>query len=176
MCFVDPVSMAAIGSTLGTVLSAAGTVAGAIGSIQQGRAAEATAGYNAKVAENNATAEKQRATYEAGMIEERKDKIRASQEAGMAASGVDVGTGTPVAVLGDTEAQGQRDVLARLYSGNTAATASMNDAKLFRAEGRAARKAGNMGAITSLLTGFGKMAGGMNTGGGAYQPLGQAGS
>ena len=174
MCFVDPISMTAIASTLGTVMSAAGTVAAAVGSIQQGRAAEATGEYNAQVAENNATAEKQRAAYDAGLISERKDKVRSAQEAGMAASGVDVGVGTPVAVLGDTEAQGERDVLARLYGGEVAATAAGNDANLFRAEGRAARKAGNIGAATSLMSGFGKMASGYQTPTPKYQPLNQA--
>lgn len=174
MCIAAAAGLAGIAKGIGTALSVVGTVAAAVGSIQQGQAAAATGEYNAQVAENNATAEKQRAAYDAGLIDERKDKVRAAQEAGMAASGVDVGVGTPVAVLGDTEAQGERDVLARLYGGETAATASMNDANLFRAEGRAARKAGNIGAATSLMSGFGKIASGYQTPTPKYQPLNQA--
>lgn len=156
-------------SGIGTALSAIGTAVGAYGSIQAGRQAEAVGEYNAKVAENNATAARQAAGYEAGLIRERTRRVVGAQRAAGAASGLDISSGTPVAVLGDTAEQGEMDVLARLYSGEAAATASVNDAAVQRAQGRAQRQAGFINAGTNLLSGFGRMAARRNT---PYSPLG----
>jgi hypothetical protein len=156
-------------SGIGTALSAAGAVAGAAGSIAAGNQAAAVGEYNAKVAENNAVAARQQAAYEAGITRDRVRQVIGAQRAAAAASGLDVQSGTPVAVLGDTAEQGELDVLARLYSGEAAATASQNDATMFRAQGRAQRQAGFINAGTNLLSSFGKMAAGRST---RYQPLG----
>lgn len=165
MCFAALAALPALfgigGGTaggLGSTLGALGTVAGAgasiIGGVQAGNVAE----HNAKVAENNAQAERERAGYEANLQRENVRRVIGSQRAAGAASGLDITSGTPVAVLGDTAKAGEMDVLARLYSGEAAATANLNDAARFRAEGSAARGAGFINAGTSLLSGFGKLA------------------
>ena len=146
-------------SGIGTALSVIGTLAGVAGSISAGKAAENTANYNAKVAENNATAERQRAAYEASITRDRVKQVMGAQRAAAASSGLDVQSGTPVAVLGDTAKSGELDVLARLYGGESQATALQNDATMFRAQGKAQKKASMINAGTSLLTGFGKIAG-----------------
>jgi hypothetical protein len=145
-------------SGISTALTALGTLAGVAGSVIGGRQANAVAGYNAKVAENNAQAERDRAAYDASLQKDQLRRVVGAQRAAGAASGLDITQGTPVAVLGDTAKQGELDVLARLYSGESAATASLNDAQRFRAEGKAAQTAGFINAGTNLLSGFGKMA------------------
>lgn len=180
MCF-DPFSIGAsiaaiaggggggAASGIGTALSALGTVAGAVGAVQAGNQANAVGNYNAQVAENNASAERQRAAYEAGITRDRVRQVVGAQRAAAAASGLDVQSGTPVAVLGDTAKQGELDVLARLYSGESAARASQNDATMFRAQGRAQKQAGFINAASSLMSGFSNMASSAST---RYKPLG----
>lgn len=143
-----------IGSALGLV----GTAVSAIGQIQAGNQAAKVGEYNAKVSENNALAEQQRAQYEAGLIRDDKKRMLGTQLAAQAGNGLSVSTGSPVAVLGDTAGNAEMDVLARLYGGDSAATAQRNDATLSRAEGKAQKSAGMLAAGTTLLTGFGKMA------------------
>lgn len=143
------------GAGLSGALSAIGTAVSAIGSIASGVQQQKVANYNAEVAENNAVAERQRASYEADMIRDDRKRVIGAQRASGAAAGLDISTGTPVAVLGDTYAQSEMDVLARLYGGESAATAYQNDAKRFRAEGKAAKTAGIIGAGSTLLTGLG---------------------
>jgi hypothetical protein len=176
MCF-DPFSIGAslaafagggggAASGIGTALGAIGTVASAVGAVQAGGQADAVGKYNAQVAENNAAAERQRAAYEAGITRDRVRQIVGAQRAAGAASGLDIQSGTPVAVLGDTAKQGELDVLARLYSGESAARASQNDATMFRAQGRAQKQAGFINAASSLMSGFSNMASSR------YKPLG----
>jgi hypothetical protein len=149
---------AAAGSGFAAALQGLGILTSVGGSILGGIQANKSAQYNAKVAENNATAETQRAAYEAGIQRDNVRRVIGAQRAAGAASGLDISTGTPVAVLGDTAKAGELDVLARLYAGASAATAYQNDAARFRAEGKAQQTAGFINAGTSLLTGFGKMA------------------
>lgn len=82
-----------------------GGIVSAIGSVAQGAAQAAQARYQAKVAENNAIIAEQNAEYQRikGSREEEAFRIkatnlRASQKAAAAASGIDVGTGSPVHV------------------------------------------------------------------------------
>lgn len=150
-------------SGIGTALQALGLVASVGGSLAGAKASENVSNYNVKVAENNATAERQRAAYDAGLQRDQVRRVVGAQRAAGAASGLDITSGTPVAVLGDTAKQGELDVLARLYSGESAATAYQNDARRMKAEGRAQKQAGFINAGTSLLSGFGKMA--------SYRPL-----
>lgn len=160
--------IAAIG--IGGALSALGTAVGAIGSIAAGIQGQKVANYNAEVATNNAAAERQRAAYEADITRGRVRQVVGAQRAAGAASGLDVRSGTPVAVLGDTAKAGEMDVLARLYQGESAATAYENDARKMKAEGKAAKVGGFINAGTSLLSGFGQLA--SKSYARKYQPLG----
>lgn len=160
-------------SALSTLATLAGTGLSVAGALSQGQAAQDVANYNAQVARNNASAEQQRAAYEAGITRDRVRGIMAQQRAGYASSGLDPRSGTPVTVLGDTAKQGELDVMARLYAGQSAATAYRNDAARFQAEGAAAKSAAKIGAMTSLVGGIGKLASGGSTS--AYKPLSYGG-
>ena len=151
------------------VLGALGALASAVGSIAAGVAQNNVAKYNAQVAENNATAERQRAAYEAGMIEDDKQRVIGAQRAGGVSAGLDITQGTPIAVLGDSAKSAELDILARKYSGEAQATAYQNDARRMRAEGKAAQTAGIIGGFSSILGGFGKMA--STSSSSSYRPL-----
>jgi hypothetical protein len=148
----------AAGAGIAGALSALGTLIGAAGSIASGISANNVAKYNAEVAQNNANAERQRAAYEADITRGRVRQVIGAQRAAGAASGLDVRSGTPIAVLGDTAKSGELDVLARLYQGESAAVAYENDARRMRAEGKAQQMGGFINAGTSLLSGFGNLA------------------
>jgi hypothetical protein len=155
---------------IGAISTIAGTVVSAIGAMQSAQAQQDVANYNAKVADNNAVAESERAGYEAGMIEDEKRRVLAAQRAAGASAGVEIKSGTPLAVMGDSAKAGELDVLARLYGGQAAATAYRNDANRFRAEGKAAMQAGKINAVSSVIGGFGQLAryGGRTS---TYRPL-----
>lgn len=150
MCFMA----AGLPAILSVVAGLAGTAVSTVGAIQAGNAQNDVAQYNAKIADNNATAERERAAYDAGLIKDERRRVIGSQRAAMAANGLEISTGSPVAVLGDTTGQSEMDVLARLYGGESAATAYGNDATRMRIEGKAAKQAGTIGAGTTLLTGL----------------------
>lgn len=162
---------AAGGASIGNIATLIGAGLGAIGSIAQGNAASAVGEYNAQVAQNNATAERQRAAYEAGMTRDRVRRVMGAQKAAFASSGLDIQSGTPLAVFGDTAKQGELDVLARLYGGEAAATAYQNDAARMRAEGKAQQKAGYIGAASSLIGGIADIKRGPSP----YRPLAYGG-
>lgn len=169
MCFFLPIlgalgaagaagGAAAGASGIGTALTAISTGLGVVGSIASGIQGAKTAEYNAQVAENNAQSAKQEAAYEAQMTRDQVRRVVGAQRAAGASSGLNIESGTPVAVLGDTAKQGELDVLARLYQGNAAATGFMNQAAQFRAEGKAAKMSGFINAGTSLIGGMSNMA------------------
>lgn len=146
------------GAGIGSIIQGLGVAASAFGAIAGGIQSQRVSEYNAKVAENNASAEQQRAAFDANIQRDRVRQVVGSQRAAGAANGLDITSGTPVAVLGDTAKAGELDVLARLYAGDSAAVAYRNDAARFRAEGKAQRTAGFINAGTSLISGFGQMA------------------
>lgn len=155
---------------LTTMLMIGSTVMGAAGAIQQGKAAQASANYNAKVADMNAKiAERQaRDAVERGQQEEQQQRMKTSQvigqqRAALAANGVDLAFGSPLDVLVDTATMGELDALTirantyreerdiRQQGLNSTAQASA-----FRAEGANARTAGNMNAFGTILGGGAK--------------------
>lgn len=169
---------------LTTMLMIGSTVMGAVGAVQQGKAAEMqgraaqqASEYNAKVADMNAKiAERQaRDAVERGQQEEQQQRMRTSQIIGqqrvaMAANGVDVGFGSPLDVLVDTATMGELDALTirsntyreerdiRQQGANSTAQAGMYRAegRNALAEGRGARRAGFMDAFGTILGGGAK--------------------
>jgi hypothetical protein len=155
---------------LTTMLMIGSTVMGAAGAVQQGKAAQASANYNAKVADMNAKISERQArdAVERGALEEQQQRMKTSQvigqqRAAMAANGVDLTFGSPLDTLVDTATMGELDALTirantyreerdiRQQGNNQTAQASA-----FRAEGANARKAGFMDAFGTILGGGSK--------------------
>ena len=144
----DAAAAAAIVAITASVLSAG---VGTYAAVASAEAASDAADFNAKVAENQALAEQQKAAFEAKQIR-RKNLLRSgSQRALYAKSGITIESGQDV--MYDSAIQGELDALAALYGGNTAATYYGSKAKLSRLEGANARTSGYLSAGGTLLGG-----------------------
>lgn len=155
---------------LTTILAIGSTLIGAAGAVQQGKAANASAKYNAQVAEMNATLSERRAkdALERGAADEQRkrtevSRIRGAQVAAMAANGVDINFGSPLDTIVDTAVLGELDALTirtnaarESYDFRVQAVNGRADAALSRMNGKAAQTAGYLGAAGTLLGGAGK--------------------
>jgi hypothetical protein len=163
MCVVIPAA-AMMAASLAASAAAAG--ASAYGAVQQGKAAEGQANYQAAVGRNNAIiAERQaRDAEERGASEELAQRRQTAaglgkQRAGMAANGVDLSSGSPLDILGDTAAFGELDALTvrsnaarEAYGYRNQASQFTSDAAAQKIAGRNTRKASYIGAGSTLLT------------------------
>lgn len=130
---------------------------GAYAAVQQGKAAEDAAEYNAKVAENNAQAAADQAAAEALQVR-RVTRLRAgAQRAGYGKAGVDL-SGSAEDVFFDTGAQGELEALSALYAGATQSGYYQSRAAGSRFEGRQARSAASLNAASTLIGGLGTAA------------------
>lgn len=136
-------------------LALIGTAVSAVGAIQQGRAAEKAANYNAAIADRNAVV----ATQQAAANEAAQRKIdrrrMGAMRAGYGASGV-TSDGSVLDVLGDSIAEAELNALNIRYEGDLAAQGYGDSAASSRASGKDARTAGYMQAGSSLLLGGSK--------------------
>ena len=124
MCTIDPVTLGVISlvSTLGSA------VMGGIGSVQQAKAQNSMAEYNAKVAENNAKNAQAEADYARAQSwrnanENRKEtaQLIGAQRAKMGASGAVVDSGTFLDLSLSTVEQGEISAMAMAQEGEMAA-------------------------------------------------------
>jgi len=156
----------ALAATIGS------TALGVVGSIQQGKAANAAAKYNAQVARNNAQVQEWQAkdAEARGRTKELQHRQQVSQLIGrqravMAGNGVDVNLGSAVDLQADTASQGEFDALTirsnaerEAYAARVGASNYTAEAGLQIGQGKAAKQAGFMGAGTTLLSGAGSVA------------------
>lgn len=145
----------------------ASTAVSAVGSIMAGNAQAASAEYNARIAGQNAIYAEQRAkdALERGQIEEERVRkegtlVRKGQEARYGAANIDVGFGSPLDAIISSATQAELDALT--IRSNAAREAEdyekeawnyRSGATLARMEGKAAKKAGVIGAFGSVLSG-----------------------
>lgn len=157
---------------LANALMGVGTAVSAVSSYQQGKAQAAA--YNAQAAaddQNAKIAAKQAEQAAAsGASEERATRQRGAavagaQRAAYSASGLDIGAGSPLDVLGDTMYQTELDALnVRRDSANTVWGYQVqegnykNSASANRSAASNAKRAGKLGAVSNLLTGATGMA------------------
>jgi hypothetical protein len=141
-------------------LSAAGTVVSAIGQNNAGKAEQQAANYNARVAEMNAAAEQDRAGVEADDYRRQQSRKLASSIAARGASGVAIGSGTPLMVSEDVVREIELGASRIGHEGATKANAYRNQATLDRVSGKNARKAGRIAAGATLLSGGARAFGG----------------
>ena len=116
------------------VLTAISTAIGTVGAIQQGKATKAQYEYQAKVAQKNAKIAEDNAANErqSGLEESRLQRMKVlsqigSQQAAMAANGIDITSGTALDTIEDTAQMGELDALMIQY--NSERTAQNFDAE-----------------------------------------------
>ena len=134
-------------------IQGAAAVVGALSAIQQGRAAQAAANYNATINEQNAQISRADAAIEATQVQRENALRLGAIRANQGASGGAAGEGSVLDVLGDVAAQGELERQFVLYQGEQRARGFTNTAQLDRYSGRQARSASYMRAGTELLSG-----------------------
>ncbi len=137
-------------------MSAVGTGVSALGQYRQGQATEAAQEYNAKVSEANAEAIKAKAAYEEDISRDKLKRLMGTQRALYGKAGVDISSGSPLLVLADTAAQGEKEALAIRYGGDVEATQQKNQARLQRLYGKSAYSSGLIGAGSTFFSGMGQ--------------------
>ena len=118
---------AAVANTMlavGAIAAVTSTVLGTVSSVQQGKQQQAMYNYQAKVAEENAKIANKNAATErqTGIEEARLQRMKTlqavgSQQAAMAANGMDVTQGTSLDIIEDTAAMSNAD--SYYYSDNS---------------------------------------------------------
>ena len=154
----------AAGISAGTLLSAAATGASLLGTglsvVSQARAGEAEATAlqaNAEISRQEA-AQRSLATQEDTLkISRAARQTMGEQITGYAGAGV-TEAGTPLEVMMNTARNYERDIIMTGYAGDVGAARKVNEAKVYDWGATQKKKAGYLGAGTTLLTGLGKYA------------------
>jgi len=133
-------------STLATGLSAAGSLLGGISGFQQSRYAADQAEINANLARTTGQREEEASKLKYGAL-------GAEQKAAQAANGIDVDSGSAVAVRDSTAAVGALDAAMIHYKAARSAFGYEAQAKLDRAAAIGSLVKGTLGAGNSLLGG-----------------------
>jgi hypothetical protein len=166
------VAASALAPTVATAATIGSSAISALGSIQQSRAAAASAGYNAKVAANNAQIQTQNAQFAGAEGEQNTAAAGAKTKAAIGAtlaneagSGIDINSGSNVNVreseakLGMLNALNIRSEAARTAYGYTTQSASdIGQSQLYRSQQVSAQTGGYLTAGADVLSGAGNAA------------------
>ena len=174
MCMIS----ASVMGVVGLVSSIASSVYGAIGAVQQAKAQNAQAEYNAQVSENNAKASQAEADYARNQAwrnanEKRKETalLIGAQRAKMGGSGAVVDSGSFLDLSLSTAEQGELDAMALVQEGDMTAWRAERQRYNYLQNANMSRssKVSTSGVLAgSLLSGAANV-------GGAYFNLNQAG-
>lgn len=165
---------AAVANTMlavGAVATVASTVLGTVSSVQQGKQQQAMYNYQAQVAEENAKIANKNAANErqTGIEEARLQRMKTlqavgSQQAAMAANGMDVAQGTSLDIIEDTAAMGELDALQIQTNYERKALAYeqqglnfSNESRMDVIAGKNAYKTGMINAAQTGLNGVSKL-------------------
>lgn len=159
--------------TLAMAISGLGTAFSAVSSLNAGKQAQAQSEYQAAMARQNAELERrksddalERGRLEEAGVRERGRQFTARMRAGLASSGTEISTGSPLVIQVDSAGMTAADAAKTRYNSQMEswgylanASEAEGRARQYEAEGEAASKAGKVGAFTSLLTGASSLAG-----------------
>jgi hypothetical protein len=148
-----------------TIVMVAGLVLGAVGAVQQNNAGKAAAQAQEEQAEENAKFAEAQATNATmtGLVEEDRRRAQtramlAKQRTAMAANNVDMSTGTPLELLGDTAAIGEQDALTIRANAAREAWGYRSQGVNYKNHGAAGVAAAKNQGRATLLTTAGNMA------------------
>lgn len=156
---------------VGAVATIASTAIGTVSSVQQGKQQKAMYNYQAQVAEENAKIANKNAANErqTGIEEARLQRMKTlqavgSQQAAMAANGMDVTQGTSLDIIEDTAAMGELDALQIQTNYERKALAYeqqglnySNESRMDVIAGKNAYKTGMINAAQTGLNGVSKL-------------------
>ena len=172
MCVITSTVASNIATVVSVVATAASTALGVVSSVQQGKAAQAQANYQAEINRRNAAKAQANADdkRQEGIEETRMTRLKTAQKIGLqqaslAANGVDVSEGTALDMIEDTSAMGELDALTTRYNYEKQALAYEEQAGNFNNQanldifaGQNAYKSGLMNAVSTGVGGLGKTA------------------
>lgn len=139
-------------TTAAIALMAGAGLVSAYGQHQAGRYTQAVASENARVAELAARDAERRGHLDEMRHRRRVRHLIGRQQAQLAASGVDVGSGSAASLITGTAGEAELDALTLRYNAQLEAWGMRAQATDIRAQGRLAKLRGNYGAAESLLT------------------------
>lgn len=139
------------------VLAVGAGVAGAVSSIQAGRAQRRASEFNAKVALNEATAQRQAAQARAKAIRRNQIRLLGTQKAIAGKSGITQDSFSDV--IFDSAVEAERDRIAIIFGGDNASASGVAQSQLLRQQGKFAQRQGNFQAGASIIGGLSSGAG-----------------
>jgi len=147
----DPVTM----TTIATVASVGGSVLSGLGQIQAGKAANASAKFQAAQMEQRAGQE--RASSQRVALEERRRAgiAMSNAQAAAASSGGGATDPTVLNITGDIAKQGEYNALSALFEGEERARGLQLQASSTRMEGKQAKRAGMVSGVSTIIGGSG---------------------
>lgn len=135
------------------IVAVVAAMASAAGTMYNANAQKKAAEYNEEVNKQNAETAAQQAHYDAEQSRLKNRRLLSAQRAAYAASGVDPDSGSALDVQEDSAITGEEERMVALYTGRTAANASLSRARLAKMEGKAAMTGGYIAAGGTLLGG-----------------------
>ena len=138
-------------AALPVVLALAGGAIGAVGAVQNARAQNAAAKFNAQVAEQNSVIAGQQGAIERDAMRKRAYMQLSQIRANAGASGLGDSV-SALDVLGQSAADATYDDLNQQWQTKLKQTGFANDASLSRAQGKAAMQSGYLSAASTLLS------------------------
>lgn len=141
-----------IGSLVATTMGAGQAAAGAV---QQGNAQQTAQDTNAAIATQQAATTTSQADAQAAIDKQNTTRQMGQIIATYGASGVDVGSGSPLDVLSDSASQGELTRQTDLYRGIVTSNADLSQAALDSTAGANAAAAGQITAQGDLTRGAG---------------------
>ena len=138
----------------GAVLAGAGAIASVIGGDKASRAEERSAKRNARLLDAQAIEEKRAAEREAKIFKREADIELGDTVSSLAKSGVDVSSGSPMALLISDRLTAQADAAEIKRSGSNRASSLRSQAGNERSRARGLRRARPLQTAGTILTGF----------------------
>lgn len=142
-----------ISGTWSDKIIAASSVLGAVGNLREGKQGANLLGYRANQAEADAAAERGAAAVRATKIRKAGVQAQAEVRAGYGGSGIDVNSGTPLAVGEKLERNIGEDAIAQLLTGERKAAQLQQQAGLDRVSATNTIASSRFAAAKSLLGG-----------------------
>ncbi len=150
--------------TIAAVVTAVAAVSGgalaAVSAKQAGDAQEDAGNANAQIAANNASAEADAAAENASRKRADNRRQLSAIRARMAGGGVQIGTGSSLDVLDTAASELELQTLDMFRDSSARQVQFENEARVQQWTGKQASRAGNIGAVGSLLSGIGSASSG----------------
>lgn len=143
-------------SAISAVAGLAGTAISAFGQMQQGKAAQQNANYQAAQMEQQATQAKASSQRQAMEHQRQTSLVQSTLQARAAASGGGADDDTVVKLGSDIAGRGEEQALMDLYNGENTARGLDDSAAAKRVSGQAAQQGAQLSAYGTIASGIGQ--------------------